>query len=423
MLGCTIVARNYVPYARVVAAGWQRVHPGAPFSVLLLDGDADDAIDGATVVTPEQLGLARRSLAQLRGIYGVAEINSALKPHLLRHLLDRGAEVVVYLDSDTDVHGSLEDVAELARHSGIALTPNVLRPLAADGLSPSEFDLGRVGMYNSGSIAVGCSGGAFLEWWARRTWRDCLFAEDEGLHGDQRCLDWVPVYFDHRLQDDPTLNVAHWNLHERTVGRSGDTFTVDGSPLRTFHFAGFDPEHPDAVTRYEWEAPLRGLREHNPALVDLCRSYAQRLQSAGYRAARRIPYRYGASVAGTPLAGRERAILRELVLACEARGTEMPDPFDRTRSADFERMLADPAATGLLSVPALERIGHARVGLRHPWRLVLERRRRREIPRPKHADRTREEYRDVQETSADAPTRSLDHSTGGWKIRRRTSHS
>jgi hypothetical protein len=423
MLGCTIVARNYVPYARVVAAGWRRVHPGAPFCVLLLDGEGEDVVDGAGIITPEQLGLPRRSLAQLRGIYGVAEINSALKPHLLRHLLDRGADVVVYLDSDTDIHGPLEDVGELADQGGIALSPNVLQPLAADGLSPSEFDLGRVGLYNSGSIAVGRSSGPFLEWWARRTWRDCLFAEDEGLHGDQRCLDWAPVYFDHRLQDDPTLNVAHWNLHERTVGRSGDTFTVDGAPLRSFHFAGFDPENPDAVTRYQWEGPLRGLLEHNPALVDLCRSYAQRLLQAGYQTARRIPYRYRASVAGTPLGGRERAILRELVLACEATGAEMPDPFDRSRSADFERMLADPAATGMLSAQALDRIGHMGAGLPHPWRLLLERRRRREIPRPKQADRTRAEYRDLQETSADVPTRSLNHSTGGWKTRRRTSHS
>lgn len=393
MLGCTVVARNYVPYARVVCDGWRRAHPDAPFCVLLLDGDRGDADGEAfTVVVPEELGLAPNVLAQLRGMYGVAEINSALKAHLLRHLLDGGADVVIYLDSDTDVHGPLHDVAEMTRRHGVALTPNVLRPPTLDGMSPSELELERVGLYNSGSIAVGQEDHAFLEWWASRTLRDCLFAEDDGLHADQRCLDWVPVYFPHSVQRDPTLNVAQWNLHERQLDRSGETFRVNGRPLRTFHFAGYDAEQPEQLTRYRWDGPLRGLRDASPALADLCRAYGAKLIDAGYREARATPYRWGVSAAGTPLGRRERAVYRELVLAAEQQGRDIPDPFDAERSAEFEAMLRDPRATGLLSSAALERIGHNGDWLRHPWTSVLAHRRRREVPRPRAGDRTRAEY-------------------------------
>lgn len=404
MIGCSIVARNYLPYARVVAAGWRRAHPHAPFCVLLLDGDhTDGAAEEFAVVVPEDLGLSPAGLAQLRGIYGVAEINSALKPHLLRHLLDEGSDAVIYLDADTDVLGALDDVAELVLRDGVALTPHVLHSLPLDGMSPSELELERGGLYNSGSIAVGQEDRRFLEWWASRTRRDCLFAEDEGLHADQRCLDWVPVYFRHGVQRDPTLNVAQWNLHERHVDRDDATFLVGDAPLRTFHFAGYDPQRPDQVTRYRWDGPLRGLRERNPALTDLCRAYGAKLIAAGYRQARSTPYRWGRSAAGTPLGPRERAIYRELLLAAEQRGRDIPDPFDVDRSGEFEKMLRDPRHAGLLSSEALERIGF-NGELRHPWTSFLAFRRRRKVPRPRAADRTRAEYapsRRVRESESD----------------------
>src|SRR4029079_107795 len=38
---CTIVARNYLPYARVWSRSLKAVHPDAAVTVLVIDGDAD----------------------------------------------------------------------------------------------------------------------------------------------------------------------------------------------------------------------------------------------------------------------------------------------------------------------------------------------------------------------------------------------
>ena len=35
---CTIIARNYLPHARVLYRSFRKFHPDAPFSVLVLDG-------------------------------------------------------------------------------------------------------------------------------------------------------------------------------------------------------------------------------------------------------------------------------------------------------------------------------------------------------------------------------------------------
>jgi len=412
VVGCTIVARNYLPYARVVEEGWRRHHAGVPFRVLVIDDDAGRGYDGELlrIVRPADLGLSGPELARMRGMYGVAELTTALKPHLLRHLLDDGAGAVIYLDSDTDVLAGLDGVAALAAEHGVVLSPHLLEPPPRDGQSPNEPEIGWSGLYNSGFVAVGREAGAFLSWWAERLSRDCLFCEPAGLHADQRWLDFAPSYFDHCILRDPGVNVAQWNIHERRIGELGRAPTVNGGPLRTLHFSGFDPEESWVLGRHEWPQPLRFDLEREPVLVGLCRSYSARLLAAGYREERRIPYGYARSAAGTPLETWRRRAYRELVIAADAHGVDIPDPFDVSRSADFERMIADPWATGLLSDAAASRLTDARLagapaarglagalrnavtlsrqlarrrpGRRHPW-----------SPHPLLSDRTRLEYR------------------------------
>src|SRR6185437_3338327 len=92
-------ACNYLPYARVLSTGWRRAHPEAPFRVLLLDGDPSAAPE-LDVMTCAGLGIS-----------GPGELNSAIKPYLLRALLADGHSPVLFLDSDTEVHAPLDDIA------------------------------------------------------------------------------------------------------------------------------------------------------------------------------------------------------------------------------------------------------------------------------------------------------------------------
>jgi hypothetical protein len=78
-VGCTIVARNYLPYAQVLSAAWLEHHDGAPFAVLVIDGEARaSGHERVRLVRPEELGVGDRDLAQMRGIYDVAEMTTAL---------------------------------------------------------------------------------------------------------------------------------------------------------------------------------------------------------------------------------------------------------------------------------------------------------------------------------------------------------
>jgi hypothetical protein len=421
VVGCTIVARNYIPYARVLADGWRHHHGALPFHVLVIDEEDPAAhADGFQVLSPAELGVDAAELARLRGIYGVAELTTALKPYLLRQVLDAAGDAVIFLDSDTDVHAGLHEVAPIAAHHGIVLSAHFLEPPPLDGKCPSELDKLRSGVFNSGFLAVGQSARPFLEWWASRLRRDCLFSDPIGLHADQGWLNMVPSYFEHHVLRDPGVNVAPWNIHERRIGWDDGSFSVNGEPLRTFHFAGFDPTHPQRPDTYEWPfrrfheplpgrpTPLRVDMTTEPGLEHLCRTYCEKLFAAGYEEYREVRYRFTATAAGRTLGPWERRAYRELLLAAEARGREIPDPFNAARSSEFERMLDAPGKTGLLSGEALARLTDLRLarpvtgdrwrtlraalglcrqlsrrapGRRYPW-----------TPHPLPGDRTRLEY-------------------------------
>jgi hypothetical protein len=408
-VACTVVARNYLPYARVLGDGWRHHHPDVPLRVLLIDEDAPPPGAHPDLIGAAAVEEADGELARLRGIYTPAELATALKPRLLRLLLHEGADVVLFLDADNDVHADVRDVVPLADRHGIVLSPHLLTPPPPDGRSPGEIEQQRTGIFNSGFLAVGRSSRPFLDWWAQRVRLDCLFSDAMGAHADQLWLDFVPSYFDHHVLRDPGVNVAVWNVHERRIACVDGTFTVDGAPLRTFHFAGFDPSRPMQPSTYAWATPLRCDPATQPDLVRLCRAYGAKLVAAGIAQARRESSPFSCSAGGSPMGTWRRRAYRELLIAAEAQRVELPDPYEPARSAEFEAMLADPVATGLLSDAAQARLADLWLlergvgrGLRGRARDVahgprqLARRgalwRHGWTPHPLPSDRTRREY-------------------------------
>ena len=361
-VGCTTATAGFLPGARVLARSWRRHHPESPFFVLLADADESVAGDSELfeVIRPGELGIAPDELAVQRGIYDAGEFSTALKPHLLRHLLDRGASSVVFSDADTDVYAGLEDVAAAATAHGLALTPHVVSPIAGDGMTPTQIEYQQIdsGIFNTGLLSVADGGRTFLAWWASRLARDCLSERRSGMWVDQRWTDWVPAYFDHMVLRDTSLNVAFWNLHERPLEDLAGKPCVDGAPLRHFHFSGLDPQRARFLSTYLQVFSPRPFKiAYRGTLGRLLADYGQRLMECGYEELHGRAYRYDASASGRPLRRRERTIYREAVLAAEARDADPPpNPFDPDRTEEFERMIDDPAWLRSLSPEAQTRL-------------------------------------------------------------------
>jgi hypothetical protein len=346
---CTIVAANYLPYARVLADSFFAHHPDGAFVVLLIDDEeravdpGDGRIDCRRLA---DLGLDLAEIRRLAGIYDVTELATAVKPLLLRKLVDEGCASVTYLDPDIRIYDSLDEASRLAIEHGIVLTPHTMQPYPRDDRQVDGFFVLSAGVYNLGFIAIAPSARRFLDWWWQVTRREALSDVSRNMFTDQRWVDFVPGFFDHAILKDPGCNVAYWNLHGRDLSHDGNRYVVDGVPLRFFHFSGFDIRKPSVLSSHQGDRP-RILLSDRPVLARLCQDYATDLGRAGLGAGARPPYGWSRIACGLDMTTRMRRLYRTGVMAAERQGgPEPPDPFDRTRPEAFLRWLNEPSEDG-----------------------------------------------------------------------------
>lgn len=158
------------------------------------------------------------------------------------------------------------------------LTPHLCAPAEGDAF-PDDIGIMRSGIYNLGFLRVrACpESESILAWWARRLQYQCISNQDAGIFVDQRFMDLVPGFAEKaRILRDPTLNVAYWNLQQRTLSFEDEAWKVDGRPLGFYHFSGFDPAKMDRLSKYTDN--FRGNAIW-PALSRLLEQYAAELRA------------------------------------------------------------------------------------------------------------------------------------------------
>jgi hypothetical protein len=286
----TVVARNYLAFAKVLARSLAERHPEIPFFVALSDGP-HPATDGLArqIVQLEALGIP--DLECLCRRRSRKELAVSAKPFLLGHLLDRGYTAALFLDPDTLVVGDLSPTLDEVLAHAIVLTPHVLTPPGGADRVCRELDLLQAGTFNAGFVGVSNRAGArrMLAWWQDRVLAACAEDVSAGVYFDQRWLDLMQVVFDEvRILRDPGCNIAYWNLPERRVEVRGNELFVGGGAARFFHFSGFDPAGLPFLSRHSRRATL----ESAGAARVVYERYATLLNAAGYDAISRLPYAY-----------------------------------------------------------------------------------------------------------------------------------
>lgn len=357
----TIAARNYLPYARVLARSFKRTNPDDDFAALLIDllpTDEPPAED-FEVVGPWVLDLADDDLARMTFFYDVTELATALKPWALQWILDDGHDVATYIDPDIAVYDSLQVVADAALAHGIAVTPHRLTPIPRDGLRPDEADIMCSGIQNLGFIAVSDAARPWLAFWQERLLTDAVVDLKNQLFTDQRWTDWIPALYDFQKLAEPGLNVAYWNLDERGLEQTPDGYRCQGQPLRFYHFSGYRPSKPWCLSKYISDAPRVVISEH-PALIPLLADYDAQLRAEGLYDPDKEPYRYGTFADGAAISpGMRRLYRRELLEARKPRGhhkaPEPPVPDYRNGFRNLREWLSEPSPR----MPRLSRLSYS----------------------------------------------------------------
>ena len=331
MDACTIIAKNYVAQARVLARSFAEHQPDGRFWTLIIDefeGFIDPASEPFEVLTPAAIGC--EEFAQLAFRYSVLELSTAVKPWLLRHLMTATGGPITYLDPDIEVFGSLAHLDELAAQHGVVVTPHNDRPIPDDGQRPSQLDIMLTGVYNLGYLSLAPTPEVWrlLDWWSERLLEDCRIDLAHGVFVDQRWFDLTPGLISNvAIVRDPEYNVAYWNLHGRRLEHDGRRYLVDGLPLAFFHFSGFDPLRPGELSIFQ---DRLSFSEH-PVLERICKEYTEHTLGEGLAEARLWPYTYATLGNGVPIDD----VIRRLFLIAGDRGDVSGSPFSTRTGAAF----------------------------------------------------------------------------------------
>jgi glycosyltransferase involved in cell wall biosynthesis len=345
---CTIVARNYLAYARVLAESFKAQHPDGECIVLVIDdiaGEVDSAREPFEVMRPADLEIER--FEGMAGMYDVTELATAVKPWLLEQLLRDAQEPIAYFDPDIRFYAPVDQIERLAEEHELVLIPHITAPIPEDGKQPGELDLMASGIYNLGFVAMapGERTRELLHWWQKRLRYDCVIDHALGFFVDQRWFDLVPNTFagTYVLRDRGT-NVAYWNLHERQITRDADgTWRAGGELLRFYHFSGFNPEEPHLLSKHQTRTRL----SEQPDLARLCGEFAEQVRAHRRVGETQLAYAWDELGDGRRWDKRLRRLYRE----GERLGAFELSPFQPAGAEEFFDWLNEPVLETASPVP------------------------------------------------------------------------
>ena len=339
---CTIIAKNYLSFARVLTDSFLQHNPGGKVFVLLVDkvdGYFAPHLEKFHLVTVDDLGIPEMERVLFQ--YNIMEACTGLKPYFLGYLFHKyDLPKLAYFDPDILITARLDELEESLDEHSVILTPHMLEPIPLDDqYKPREIDLLHVGTYNLGFIALaaGPTATQLLKWWHDRLSRMCVWVDPSRvLFTDQKWIDLVPGYFDSVcILRDPGYNVAYWNLQSRHVELNEGKVTANGRPLRFFHFSGLNPDNINQVSVYQNRFTL-GKLEH---LRPLFEEYRDRLLANGYKDTRTWPYAFACFDNGIHIISP----VREHYLNLGEKVREFGNPFSTRGRHTFFSWLSQPA--------------------------------------------------------------------------------
>lgn len=252
--------------------------------------------------------------------HDVVEFCTAIKGPVLDRLTQTDAEKIFYLDPDIGVMGSLQPMVDMLDDHSILLTPHQVQPDDERiAILDNEICSLRLGTYNLGFIAIRNdeSGRRFASWWSNRLRDFCYDDLPAGLFVDQKWCDLVPALFDRvHIVHDPGYNVASWNISQRKIEIDHDgNITVNGYPLRFFHFTKLGPIGDTMTKRY-----ARG----NTAVFEIWSWYKRMVDRFDEPAIPKAWWLYGMFDNGVPIPKSVRVLYRQRADLQEA----FPNPYE-----------------------------------------------------------------------------------------------
>jgi hypothetical protein len=266
---CTIVATNYIPQALAFLESFRRFDEVTPCTILVVDASSIDiACDSQTeFISTDSLPIDPLILESMYLYYDQVELATSLKPYLLKHLLKNGAITATYIDPDTQIFSSLEQIFELSLENSAILTPHRTSPIPKNAHKfYSEKTFLKYGTYNLGFISVNQSSSSLLDWWSEKLIFDSTRFINDDVFTDQKWANQFPSYFECLIYRGPEINIAPWNLDERILTMVDEMIYSCGIPVVMIHFSQMSSVLAEGLDSNLWESTLQDNDVDNQSL-------------------------------------------------------------------------------------------------------------------------------------------------------------
>jgi len=293
----TICAKNYLAQALTLKNSFKNTNPKIDFFIFLSDLADVDELSSLDLILLDQNWIPEWKSMAFK--YNVIEFSTSIKPFCFNKLFKEDYEKVIYLDPDIYVTSNLNYIYNYLDTKSIVLTPHYNHIQEEYSGSVPEEELLFVGIYNLGFCAIKCDdiGRKIINWWKNRLTTYCYADKWDGLHVDQKFMDFIPGFFpnDIKITHHAGINPAIWNLHERMleIGTNKiylirDNISNELFPLLFFHFSGFDPFNPTLVNRRHPKYNTQNFPSFNP----LFKEYVDNEYRNGYDYYSKLAYSF-----------------------------------------------------------------------------------------------------------------------------------
>jgi len=235
---CTAASSEYKPMVKLLVESFFQFHPKNKFIIFSADKYDLRSINESDNLEYRRLNIEVDSESKYLSY-------SKIKPSVLRVLIEEGYNSIIFLDPDTLVMSSLDEIIDIVMNNSLTLTPHIISFIEEKAIDNYDKILLNTGIFNAGFIGLSQSQETnnFLRWWESRTIKRDIMFPTSGFSFDQRWLDLAPGFIDKFcILKDPGLNTGYFNLAKRRIEIENGQYFVNGSKLKLLHFSGFYPE-------------------------------------------------------------------------------------------------------------------------------------------------------------------------------------
>ncbi len=229
--------RNYLSRAFALIASMR--HHATGDDIFLFCNDewayekaADYSVLKIQAVKTSELRVEYPELEQAFKDRSILEFYYCISPFVVKYLIDKGYECVVYLDSDLYFYENPTPMISSLGAYDLGIVPHNFKPEHVDLEKYGKFNVGMMFFRNTISSLE------TLSWWQMACLESTSSILTKNSYADQKYLDRFPsmgsrVY----IFEDEGLNAAPWNCYSLT-GHDRDSFFLDSSKVFYFHYSG-----------------------------------------------------------------------------------------------------------------------------------------------------------------------------------------